>query len=266
MINQERSKRIYTFRGVITLEGALHIGSGGGDDRTDATVVRDARGNPYIPGSSLRGAIRAAVLRYSPTILSDSFFVRDERALQQLEQAVNRMAREEDRVKHLTTSSQKLNAAERLFGTTIWASPLYIADLPPIQPDRREIGEIRHGVAIDRDTGAAADRLKYDFEVLPSGYSFQLHMRCEMDATYESDWSAMLALGLRLLELGELPLGGRAARGVGQIRLRNLVTYRLDMGDRAALRSALLSDPQQETRYGEMLPGSWATAVLRERQ
>jgi len=135
-------------------------------------------------------------------------------------------------------------------------------DLPLIEADQREIAEIRHGVGIDRDTGAAADGLKYDFEVLPSGYSFQLHMRCEIVPAYRNDWLRMLALGLRLLELGELTLGGRAARGVGQVQLQQLAVYMLDMGNRAALTEALLSAPTSVARYGAAQPDGWTTTTL----
>lgn len=250
----------YTFRGTLMLIGALHIGSGDGDDRTDATVVRDSRGTPYIPGSSVRGALRAAILRYAPTLVDGFVPIRSEEDLRALEKAVNEKSEESERVTYLTQIGG-LNPAERLFGTTLWASPLHILDLPLIQADQREIGEIRHGVGIDRDTGVAADGLKYDFEVLPSGYSFQLHMRCEMDR-HEALWSQLLALGLRLLELGELTLGGRAARGVGQVQLRDLTVYRLDTTDRAALRAALLSEPQSTARYGIQLANGWAASIL----
>src|SRR5206468_726495 len=98
-----------------------------------------------------------------------------------------------------------------------------------------------HGVGIDRDTGAAREQIKYDFEVLPRGHTFHLLMRCEMEPKYQQVWSRLLAIGLRLLEQGELTLGGRAARGVGQVRLTKLDVFRLDTNDRPTLLAALLS-------------------------
>jgi CRISPR/Cas system CSM-associated protein Csm3 (group 7 of RAMP superfamily) len=62
----------YTFHGTIRLDGPLHIGSGGGGyvyggtSDTDATVIRDSSGYAIIPGSSLRGAIRAEVGQLAP--------------------------------------------------------------------------------------------------------------------------------------------------------------------------------------------------------
>jgi CRISPR-associated protein Csm3 len=252
--------KIYTFRGELQLRGALHIGSGDGDDRTDATVVRDSRGNPYVPGSSLRGALRAAVQRHSKTLL-DLDPIRDEDKLRAVEKDLGALS-EERKVELLTASDKKLNDVERLFGTTMWASPLTIADLPLIDA-QREIGEIRHGVGIDRDTGAAAEGLKYDFEVLPRGYRFQLHMRCEIDGAHDGAWTRLLALGLRLLEVGELPLGGRAARGVGLVQLTGLTVYRLDM-QKQALLAALLSEPDSAARYGTKLDDGWTMRILKQ--
>jgi hypothetical protein len=115
----------------------------------------------------------------------------------------------------------------RLFGTVFWASPLLIPDLflQNVAEPERAAREVRHGVGIDRDTGAAREAIKYDFEVLSSGYDFAFALRCtvpddaDLGAADQGTWRGLLALGLRLLELGEVPLGGRAARGVGRTRL-----------------------------------------------
>ena len=48
----------YIIKGVLLAESPIHIGSG--DESYDPTqidnaVIRDVNGNPYIPGSSLKG-------------------------------------------------------------------------------------------------------------------------------------------------------------------------------------------------------------------
>ncbi len=56
--------RRYRITGNLILKTALHIGGGGGPARgTDSPVLRDGYDRPYIPGSSLKGALRAAVER-----------------------------------------------------------------------------------------------------------------------------------------------------------------------------------------------------------
>jgi CRISPR-associated RAMP protein (TIGR02581 family) len=258
----------YTFQGKLVLTGALHIGSGGGGSIggdapiTDATVVRDSSGRAYIPGSSLRGVLRTAIGTYAPALFAtgedEVLFDDDEEREKGLRAKIEALGQETTEEHVQQRLDEWLTPAERLFGTVFWASPLHIPDLYPT----REIvaaGEVRHGVGIDRDTGAARDQVKYDFEVLPKGHTFELFMRCEMPETYEKDWNKLLALGLRLLEQGELNLGGRLARGVGQVELRDLKVYRLQL-DRAGLRKALLGEGT--TRYGDSQAEGWARNIL----
>jgi CRISPR/Cas system CSM-associated protein Csm3 (group 7 of RAMP superfamily) len=98
------------------------------------------------------------------------------------------------------------------------------------------------------------------------GNTFALRMCCDMPTmpvAFRREWERMLALGLRLLEQGEVTLGGRAARGVGQVRLRDLEVYTLDTGDRAALLAALLAD-EVPARAGTRQPDQWPSRVLAE--
>lgn len=257
----------YTFTGRLELVGALHIGSGGGgqvgrgDAITDATVIRDSTGEPYIPGSSLRGVLRSAVSQLAPALNLGEIRPDDE-----IEKLRSRIEPEgaplsEAEIQKRLTDPEGLTPAERLFGTVFWASPLTIPDLRLSRPGDLA-GEVRHGVGINRDTGAAQEAIKYDFEVLPRGHSFNLLIRCDVPEEYSETWLPLLALGLRLLEQGELTLGGRAARGVGQVRLHDLQVYTLNTGDRAALLRALVADPPQS--YGSAEPEGWARRILAE--
>lgn len=252
---------IYTFRGILTLQGALHIGSGGGDANTDATIVRDSRGIPYIPGSSVRGAFRAAIERLAPPLLAFVPSRTDDQAFQKMLQEQIEHLRDEAAIQSYLHTT--LNSIERLFGTTYWASPLTIPDLSLVA-GAPEAQEIRHGVGIDRDTGAAKEQIKYDFEVLPRGHAFHFIMRCAFPSDYETDWQweRLLAIGLRLMEQGELPLGGRVARGVGQVQLQQLEVFLLDEADRSALLSALLSD-HPDQRCGTRQPDNWTRRMLK---
>lgn len=261
----------YTFVGTLRAEGALHIGSGGGgrvaedDALTDATVIRDSRGRAFVPGSSLRGVLRAAIGQLAPTLpgLETQGVIRDDA---EIENAVKELNIDADASEQVLQQQLEgvLTSAERLFGTVHWASPLLIPDLPLSKDDADGDGEIRHGVGIDRDTGAAREGIKYDFEVLRRETEFRLWMRCDVPETPEKHrkiWPILLALALRLLEQGELTLGGRAARGVGQVRLSGLKVYRLELGGRNLL-DALLAPPNGAERYGTEQP-DWVTKQLR---
>jgi CRISPR-associated RAMP protein (TIGR02581 family) len=261
----------YTFDGVLVLDGALHVGSGGSGaladsgPPVDATVVRDSRGRPYVPGSSLRGVLRATIGQYAPSLGFGE--IREDDKIKEAVEAVSlrRPLDEKGWLQLLGHPSTVLTPGERLFGTVYWASPLWIPDLYPLDAPR-DAGEIRQGVGIDRDTGAAHEGAKYEFEVLPSGERFALHLKLEVDdesSPYTAEWLRLLALGLRLLELGEIRLGGRLARGLGQVRLVELAVYELDMGNRADLLSALRAT-DATGRYGRRLPADWARHALDE--
>jgi len=252
---------IITFRGTLVLEGGVHIGSGGGNSDTDATIVRDSRGAPYIPGSSLRGSFRAAIERVGPYLLG-LLTAREQKALDDdLKQlGIERLHTDADITALLI---QELRTVERLFGSTHWASPLTIPDLPLITGDPAAT-DIRHGVGINRDTGAAEDQMKYDFEVLSRDHSFRFRMRCELEPDYAQDWQRLLAIGLRFLQQGELTLGGRAARGVGQVRLVGLEVYELNTSTRANLLAALLNNTP-DGRDGQRIAGAeWPVTILQE--
>ncbi len=72
-LDRSQLRARYVFTGALTLDTALHIG-GGRESSTasDSPIIRDGSGRPLIPGSSFKGAFRAAVERMLPN-LSPSF-------------------------------------------------------------------------------------------------------------------------------------------------------------------------------------------------
>jgi CRISPR/Cas system CSM-associated protein Csm3 (group 7 of RAMP superfamily) len=57
----------YRLHGVLHADEALHIGTGVPSPETDAPVIRE-HGQPFLPGSSLRGAMRSTVERIARTL------------------------------------------------------------------------------------------------------------------------------------------------------------------------------------------------------
>jgi CRISPR-associated protein Csm3 len=64
----ERLENRYFLKGEIVFLNELHIGSGKGNGRTDALVIKDHDDKPFIPGSSLRGALRSTIERIASSI------------------------------------------------------------------------------------------------------------------------------------------------------------------------------------------------------
>lgn len=171
------------FPGRFTVEGrlravtALRVGAGRAlaPLGTDLPVVRDALGAPFIPGSSLKGPLRATVERLVRG-------VRPARACNPLDDRERCVPpRDLDR---LRAESQRqpdpdawLTAALlartcwvcRLFGSPWLASAVQVADLPVDHAGWFGQFEVRDGVAIDRDTETVRGGLKYDYEVVPAG-------------------------------------------------------------------------------------------------
>ncbi len=226
----------YLFSGEIKLLQGLHIGSGRGDETTDALVIRDAQGKPIIPGSSLRGVFRSHMERilmglyatqvtplwacqlYEPVLPEEKVCVGSSahpaslaeiRSLQKLQEGQSGT----DAVwKKLP---EVLCDACKLFGAgSFYASKVRFTDLPMLTGSPNPV--VRHGVGIHRDTGTAADGVKYDKEVVEAGATFRFEATAEnlVDADLE-----LLALGFSQLVSGELALGGSSGRGLGGVEL-----------------------------------------------
>ncbi len=193
---------------ILTARTAVHIGSGEGNDVTDALVRRDAEGQPFISGTAIAGALRTLLTRLAPRLGQESCKALSER--------------KEDRRKSCDCAVCRLfgdiNPGDEE-GSTSAASRLLVFNAHPADASSRPL--IRDGVGIDRVTGTAAraGAVKFDLEVLPAGAKFELRMELR-DATQEDE--LLLAAGLAEWVAGRLWLGGRVARGLGAFKLDNL--------------------------------------------
>jgi CRISPR/Cas system CSM-associated protein Csm3 (group 7 of RAMP superfamily) len=86
------------------------------------------------------------------------------------------------------------------------------------QPVRRD------GVGINRDTEVAQDQIKYDFEVLDAGASFEAKLYLEN--ADESDF-ALLYILLQEWKRG-VDFGGKRSRGLGRVVLKSYKVEFLD--------------------------------------
>lgn len=68
-LNRANLHSRYRITGRLVLDTALHVGGGRETSTiTDSPVVKNPAGEPFIPGSSLKGAFRAAVERLAPLL------------------------------------------------------------------------------------------------------------------------------------------------------------------------------------------------------
>jgi len=232
----------YRITGRIVMDTALHIGGRGAVAVTDSPVVRDGDGRPFIPGSSLKGAFRAAVERIVPNLphlrtcgLSDGADACANRLREQLKDRKD--IAENDLLMLL---DRELCDTCKTFGSPYLASAVFFHDAP-IAEVWRSLPEvptqIRDGVGIDRDSERAREGIKFDFEVVPPQVEFDFALLLENPS--ERDLG-LVALGLQEFVNGMIPLGGIRSRGLGRCHLEEIQIQRVDLSNVEALKAYLL--------------------------
>lgn len=254
----------YSLTAELVAESALAVGAGAATSSaataSDLPVARDGAGRPYVPGSSLRGAWRAALeslLRGldRPEVRVCDPFDADEAS--PLRSCGARVQAERDKALAEAGEISEPRAFDlawqgsceicRLFGHLFLASRVRVADLSLLagtEPYERD------GVGLDRDLKTAAKGVLYNFEALPAGSRFRL--RIDVENADDSE-IGLLLLGLGLFGDGFARLGGKGARGLGLVRIEGLTAERRTAADfftggRSALAAADLATFEEAAR------------------
>lgn len=193
--------------GTLTTRTALHIGGGAGElDAVDLPVVKTHRGDPFIPGSSLKGVVRStveALLRAAGIPGLTACNPLDEKA------SCGAHTERDAPLRHHC-------AACRLFGSHLVASHVRFSDAHLVRRGGRSPLEKRDGVSIDRDLRVAADKRKYDVEVVAPGTAFALEVLVQNPEPWQM---GLLVAGLEPIETGFTALGGFTSRGLGRVEI-----------------------------------------------
>lgn len=224
MIYFDKLDSRYLLKGKLVALGALHIGSGLGDNKTDARVMR-LNGQPYIPGSSLKGVIRSNLERMIATLIDKDGFnyttcLLDSDYAQELGVecvTVDSNLREDLAKKKgkefFEELSDSLCSVCKIFGSTEISSKLKLSDAFLLNQAKTSI---RDGIAVDRDTGTTKQGAKYDYEVVEKGAEFDFELIIE---NISEDQLGLIALGLFDLLKGRAFVGGNSSKGLGKIKL-----------------------------------------------
>ena len=244
-------KNRYRITGILTTQSPLHIGTG--ETREDeaykklpeseqklkkvpeiAEIARDCNGNPYLPGSTLRGIIRHYLL--------------------QLLQPINPLIAKEEDYEDLTKNKYPTQAEQiayirdkacmlgQLFGTPFhetkiefWVAYLQnsVAEDPRLVEkgwDHSKQSYVVRSVAIDPETGAAAPNKLYSFDVAPPGQQYKIDV---VGYNLDSEELGMLITGLCGFnsEIMPLQMGAMAGRGFGRMEFKLQNVYCLEKGD-----------------------------------
>jgi CRISPR-associated RAMP protein (TIGR02581 family) len=204
-------------QGSLVARTALRIGGGGGDlDGADLPVIKDAAGRPFIPGASLKGALRSTVEALLRGVhgRDAGLWACDPLADEDGPFAV-RSCGYHEHGQRSAADPETHCAACRLFGSHVVASHVRFCDalLQDRSPIRIPV-EVRDGVSIDRDLRRVHSGRKYDFEVVSPGTAFALEIFVENPQPW---LMGLLAMGFDQLAEGFTALGGFTSRGLGRV-------------------------------------------------
>lgn len=264
-INRFELRNRYVFQGQIVMQTALHIGGGKVTlSSSDSPVVLTPEQKPFIPGSSFKGALRSTVEKIVPGLpdlwtcalieLDDKELETRQRdkkricsTLRQGEFAAKRRAEPGRAGEFLQQALDGLCDTCRLFGSPFAAAHLNVNDLYMPKDVWNGIIQTRDGVAIDRDSEKAKDRLKYDFEVVPASATFDLEIVLENASPKDLQ---LICVGLSEFVHGFGVLGGKRSRGLGVCSLEGLKVSALELdGDDEAIRRQRLRDYLVHKRF-----------------
>jgi len=225
-----------TFLGKLILEGeiscqtGLHIGAGKGSleiGGADNPVVKDAFGVPYIPGSSLRGRLRALLEQSLGLAVPNELVYLSKRRGQEVR--IHHSDRPDDEV--CVLFGRNPGRVERVSGEaieamnatparlTVYDAPLIVDSITPQMRENLddELTEVKSENAVDRITSQANPRT---LERVPAGARFRFRLILDVLCPEDRPLLARVAEGLRLLE--DDALGGGGSRGNGRVAFSSL--------------------------------------------
>lgn len=170
-----------TLQGSLVAITPLHTGSADTGHTSDMPLAVNGRGEFYLPGTSIAGAIRAW-----------------------------EQAQEQDEIWGYMLDN-------KLGDKLGHASFMIVEDAQAMDAP---LAELWHGIGINRRWGGANEHSKFDRQLLPQGthFSFRLQREVSNEAKIEEARASMGRL-LLALEGGEIPFGGGTTRGFGKLRL-----------------------------------------------
>jgi CRISPR-associated RAMP protein (TIGR02581 family) len=215
-------KNRITYSGILYTENPLHIGAG--DESlepgiTDAAVVKNAKGLPYIPGSSLKGVLRSRLeMILSNPEVSNKWNVKSCDVFSK--PCISRDFIKKNKALQISNPLDYANLIwERscnvckIFGNQSMAAHVQIKDLELLSGGEKEL---RNGVGIDRDTGTAVHGAKYEYDVVAAGSEFGFELTAD---NLDEQSQKLLGLLIGMLKNGEISIGAKTSRGLGKVRL-----------------------------------------------
>ena len=172
----------------------------------------------FLPGSSLKGAIRAHAERIVRTVGDDKPPSANSTKIWASNPLDKQNIRNQEELKKKLLPHEiykQSSFTDQLFGSTIIASRLRIEDAYPNREQPLKIEE-RNGVAIDRVFGSAVKGALFNYEVCTSGdFRTKIHLK-----NFSLAQLGLIGLVLRDLNDGWFGIGFAKSRGMGTVKLQ----------------------------------------------
>lgn len=197
----EKLEKRLIFNGTLEAITPMHIGSGKPEvevGQVDMPVLTDPSGQPYIPGSSLKGRVRAEAERIAR---------KEGMNVCEPPDVKNMCGSTKSKVEDFCICCKIFGSA----GAISLASKVKFRDAYPTG----KIGVMleRTGIAIDREKATVSKGALYTIQAVPAGAKFNLEIVAENLA---DDELKLLLAALKSVE--DSALGGSSTRGFGKVR------------------------------------------------
>lgn len=165
----------------------------------------------YLPGSSLKGSIRAHAERIVRTIGGEQKPTNDDQLW--ANDPINDNYQYLEKVKsHPKALYKKSSFTDQMFGNTYVASRVRIEDAYPVEPTQIKVEE-RNGVAIDRVFGSSMRGALFNYQVCTGGqFKTRIHLK-----NFTLAQLGLIGLVLRDLNEGWFNIGFAKSRGMGSV-------------------------------------------------
>lgn len=199
----EKLEKRLILSGTLDAVTPLHIGSGRSEidiGEVDMPILRAPKGEPYVPGSSLKGRTRAEAERIAKARGYD----------------VCTPPNVADMCGSKKRNPEDFCVACRIFGTAgsiSVGSKVKFRDAYPTESVEMLLE--RTGIAIDRKTGTVARGALYTIEAVPAGTTFNLEVVAE---NLTDEELKILKAALKSVE--DSAVGGSSSRGFGKVKMQ----------------------------------------------
>ncbi|WP_233358837.1 RAMP superfamily CRISPR-associated protein [Thermomonospora amylolytica] len=226
-------------RGWLEIRTPLHVGGIARDPAEALPVAIDGQGRVYVPGTGLAGAFRGWMggVPDAEDPLRELWGFSPEPGDGSSSEG-NAHAETDDlddgQASRVVVRDAVIATSTRTDADGLPTDPLAPASLP-----------VRHGVGIDRVTGAAATEFLYARTVVPPGHYLRLELDIETTAEHRDRDRARLHALLSALSSEQIRLGGARGRGLGVVRLLDspLTVHEHDFTGPAGLLALLSGEP-----------------------